>query len=703
MPDHVVIGSPGWEALARRRRMWLGALVLLPAVAAGWAFTQSLPSSMPFALLAGLGLLFATLFAWISWGAWTAVAGYLVLRQSRHRAAPAPVATAPEATAPEASPDDLGQTALVFPICDEDVDRVFAGVRVTYQSLAATRRLERFEFYILSDSHDPDTWIAEEASWARLCRGVGGFGRIYYRRRPRPTGGKAGNVAEFCRGWGRRYQYMVVLDADSIMAGSTIVRLVALMDGHPEVGIIQTLPMPVNKTSLFARIRQFSSRLCGPICAAGLHYWQLGDGVYWGHNAIVRVEPFMASCGLPRLPGTPPLGGQIMSHDFVEAALIRRAGWTVWLAYDLEGSYEEVPTTIPDHLKRDRRWCRGNLQHARLLWLPGLSVGHRLHLLFGVGAYLMAPLWMVFLVAEMAIAAAGMHLRGGGGAVQGAPPHADWTIQLFTATFAMLLLPKMLALALVLADGATARRFGGRVGCVLSVALDLVISAVVAPTVMVSHTWFVMSILAGARVRWTSQRRRDYALTWPDAWRGQGGVTALGILWLVVATRIQFPVMVEWLTPMLAGLLFAVPVSVYTSSAALGDLAKDWGLFLTPEETKPPRVLRQLRQSLESCARRTTPEPSRGNAFARTVVDPYVNAHHIWQVMFRAEDRAPGAGGSFVERALQTDPSALSAEEQAAFLDDPDSLARLHIAVWSAPEAIARRWWAYALHPDQHA
>ncbi|HET9000503.1 MAG TPA: glucans biosynthesis glucosyltransferase MdoH [bacterium] len=698
MPDPVVIGSPGWEALARRRRMSLGALVILPAAAAGWAFTQSLPPSLPWVPLVGLGLLFSTLFAWISWGAWTAIAGYLVLRQSHHRTSPAPVATADEA-----SPDDRGRTVIAFPICDEDVDRVFAGVRATYQSVAATGRLERFEFYILSDSHDPDTWIAEEASWARLCRGVDGFGRIYYRRRPGPTGGKAGNLAEFCRGWGRRYQYMVVLDADSIMAGSTIVQLVALMDGHREVGIIQTLPVPVNKASLFARARQFSSRLCGPVCAAGLHYWQLGDGVYWGHNAIVRVEPFMASCGLPRLPGTPPLGGQIMSHDFVEAALIRRAGWTVWLAYDLEGSYEEVPTTIPDHLKRDRRWCRGNLQHARLLWLPGLSVGHRLHLLFGISAYLMAPLWMMFLAAEMVIAAAGPHLRSGSVAVTGASLHADWAIRLFGATFAMLLLPKILALALVLGDSAAVRRFGGRVGCVLSVVLELFISAVVAPTVMVSHTWFVISILAGARVGWASQRRRDYALTWPDAWRGQWGVTAFGIVWLVVAARMQFPVMVEWLAPMLSGLLLAVPVSVYSSSAGVGALAREWGLFLTPEERKPPLVLRQLRHALESRPpQRTNPELSWGNTFARTVVDPYVNAHHIWQMMFRAEDRAPSAGGSLVERALQTDPIALDPEEQAAFLDDPDSLARLHLAVWSAPEAIARRWWAHALRPDQH-
>jgi membrane glycosyltransferase len=224
----------------------------------------------------------------------------------------------------------------------------------------------------------------------------------------------------------------------------------------------------------------------------------------------------------------------------------------------------------------------------------------------------------------------------------------------------------------------------------------------VAPAMMVNHTWFVISILAGARVRWASQRRRDYALTWLDAWRGLGGVTALGIVWVAVAAWIQFPVMVEWLAPMLSGLLLAVPVAVYSSSGALGDLAREWGLFLTPEETKRPRVLRQLRRSLERRPQRMTPETPSGHAFARTVVDPYVNAHHIWQMMFRAEDRTPGAAGSLVERALHTDPIGLYPEEKAAFLDDPDALARLHLAVWSAPEAIARRWWAHALPPEQH-
>jgi membrane glycosyltransferase len=195
---------------------------------------------------------------------------------------------------------------------------------------------------------------------------------------------------------------MVMLDADSIMAGSTLVRMVRLMERRADAGMIQTVPVAVNRRSLFARVQQFASRVYGPMFAAGLHYWQLGDGQYWGHNAIIRVGPFMAHCVLPRLPGKPPLGGEIMSHDFVEAALMGRAGWTLWLAYDLGGSYEEVPSTLLEEMRRDRRWCQGNLQHLKLLFTQGLFGAHRALFLNGVLSYVSAVLWFLFLTLSTA-------------------------------------------------------------------------------------------------------------------------------------------------------------------------------------------------------------------------------------------------------------------------------------------------------------
>src|SRR6185369_2030818 len=209
----------------------------------------------------------------------------------------------------------------------------------------------------------PATIVREEQAWLDWCRDVDGFGRIFYRRRRVRLRRKSGNVADFCRRWGARYPYMVMLDADSVMNGDTLARLVELMDQHPGVGIIQTVPVAVSRRSLFARVAQFASAAYAPMFSAGLHFWQLGDGQYWGHNAIIRTAPFMKHCALARLPGKPPLGGEILSHDFVEAALMGRAGWTTWLAYDLGGSWEEVPSTLLEEMNRDRRWCQGNLQH----------------------------------------------------------------------------------------------------------------------------------------------------------------------------------------------------------------------------------------------------------------------------------------------------------------------------------------------------
>jgi membrane glycosyltransferase len=697
-------GRPIWQRLARQRRWCLIGGAVAPGCAAGWMFLLTLPPGMPRILAVMLGILFSALFAWLAWNAWTTIAGMLALRNPRRLGALGRGLDAgpermdpgrlrphgPNPLSPRGERAAEGRTAIVFPICDEDTERVFAGLEATYRSLGETGQLEAFDVFVLSDSRDLQAWMREETAWTTLCKTVNGFGRIHYRRRTAPGGGKAENIADFCRRWGRLYRYMVVLDADSVMAGPTIVTLVDLMEAHPGVGIIQTLPMPVNRSSLFARIRQFASRLYGPLSAAGLAYWQLGDGVYWGHNAIVRVEPFMASCGLPRLPGTPPLGGQIMSHDVVEAAFMGRAGLTVWLAHDLEGSYEELPPTLPDYLARDRRWCRGNLQHGRLLWQPGLSFGHRLHLLLGIGSYVAAPLWLLFLVAEMMVAVGAGPTRGVFGGVPGGF-RSGWMLSLLSATAVLLLAPKVLALGLVLNRAEEARRFGGRLRCTLSAVLEMVFSALTAPITMVSHAWFVISILTGARVRWTSPPRHDYALRWRDAMAHHTGATAAGTAWIAAAVRIHRPDIIEWLTPILAGLLLSIPISVFSSSVLLGTLARRWGLFLTPEETAPPRVLRELHLALDRRHARHHAAVRPVDAFVQAVVDPIANAQHVWQATFRARDGSSSAA-HLVEKAVRAGPARLGADERAAILEDPESLAALHVAVWSAPTTLTRRW-----------
>ncbi|HXB52880.1 MAG TPA: glucans biosynthesis glucosyltransferase MdoH, partial [Rhizomicrobium sp.] len=321
--------------------------------------------------------LFAILFAWIASSFWMTVFGAFA-RFTRAQLLPLKPAAGPSAA----------RTAILMPVFNEDVARVFSGVRAIQEAAGAD-----FDFFILSDSTNPASWVAEELAWQSLKRELGEEARIYYRHRARNTGRKAGNIQEFCENWGQLYDYMVILDADSLMTGKTLAHLVGVMDANPRAALIQAPAQLVGRNSLFARIQQFASSVYGPLHTAGLAFLQGPDGNYWGHNAIIRVHAFMQCCGLPRLPGRPPFGGEIMSHDFVEAALLRRAGWDVWMAPDIGGSFEEPPPTLMDYLIRDRRWCQGNLQHLRIVFAQGLTLPSRLHLAMGIMSYVSSPLW----------------------------------------------------------------------------------------------------------------------------------------------------------------------------------------------------------------------------------------------------------------------------------------------------------------------
>ena len=294
------------------------------------------------------------------------------------------------------------RAAVVVPIYNEDTHRVFAGLQAIWTELAAEAEAARCDLFILSDTTDPDIWLAELEAWQDFLQATPGAERVFYRRRLRNVQRKSGNIEDFVTRWGGAYGYMVVLDANSLMTGQAIAELVRRMDANPAVGLIQAPPKLVRGHSLFARLLQFSGELYGPLSATGISYWALGEGNYWGHNAIIRVAPFAELCSLPLLPGRAPLGGEIMSHDFVEAALLRRGGWQVWIADDVPGSYEEPPPTVADFATRDRRWCQGNLQHMKVLFTRNLHWVSRLHLGIGIMAYLTSPLWLVFLLLSAA-------------------------------------------------------------------------------------------------------------------------------------------------------------------------------------------------------------------------------------------------------------------------------------------------------------
>ena len=679
----------------RRRRAALTVLVLLPTVVASLFMVEVLPYQGRAPLELAIVVVFGALFGWISIGFWTAIFGFFTLIRRRRRFAITNLPPPPNDFAPG------GRTAVVMPIAEEPVERVFAGLRAMHDSLERTGALAHFDFFVLSDSSSPDTFVAEEAAWMRWVRDVGGLGRIFYRRRAVRVRRKSGNVADFCRRWGTQYRYMIMLDADSLMAGETLLRLVHLMESRADVGMIQTAPTALNRRSLFARVQQFSSRVYGPMFAAGLHFWQLGDGQYWGHNAIIRVAPFMAHCALPKLPGSPPLGGEILSHDFVEAALMGRVGWTLWLAYDLGGSYEEVPSTLLEEMKRDRRWCQGNLQHLRLLFSEGLFGAHRALFVNGVLSYVSALLWFTFLGLSTAEAILDA-LREPDYFPYGASLfpewpiwRPDWALALLAVTAMILFLPKLLSITLIVFKSRDARLFGGAARLTLSVLLEIVMSSLLAPIRMTFHSRFVVQNLLGRTVGWRSQGREDAQTGWGEALRHHWIDTVVASVWGLALYSLN-PDYFWWVTPIVGALILSVPTSVLASRVRLGDAARRLGLFLIPAEIEPPRELRELVAYLAAgeaeAARRT---PAERDGLVRVAVDPLLNALHrtLLGARRRLRPAIRAARVALLERALAEGPAALSAGERRRLLRDPELVDRLHERVWALPDqARAARW-----------
>jgi membrane glycosyltransferase len=623
-------------------------------------------------------VVFTILFGWVSVGFWTAVMGCWVLLIGGDRHA---ITRSVSRSTP--IPSDA-RTAIVMPICNEHVTRVFAGLRATYESLAATGALGCFDLFILSDSSEPDTRAAETKAWLDLCEAVGGFGRVFYRWRRHRIKRKSGNVADFCRRWGSRYRYMVVLDADSVMSGECLTALVRLMEANPTTGIIQTAPLAAGRDTLYARVQQFATRVYGPVFTAGLHFWQLGESYYWGHNAIIRIAPFMRHCGLGRLSGRGPLSGEILSHDFVEAALMRRAGWKVWIAYDLPGSYEEMPPNLLDELKRDRRWCQGNLINARLFLADGLHPAHRAVFMTGAMAYLSAPLWLLSLALSTGLIAVQTLI----GPTYFLQPRQlfpvwpawdpEWAVGLAAATALVLFLPKVLAAVLV--AGRDARRFGGAAHLALSLLLEMVFSALLAPVRMLFHTQFVVAALTGWRIHWNSPPREDAQTAWGEAVRRHGPHTLLGLLWAGGVYWLA-PSFFWWLLPVVGPLALSIPISVWSSRVSLGRWLRAAKLFLIPEESRPPRELRAMSHHLER-----GPQPL---GFADAVAEPLGNAIAVASGPARPglSPARQAAGAEAMGAALQGGPAGLTDRQKMLLLDDPDSLSLLHFHVWTASEA----------------
>ena len=399
------------------------------------------------------------------------------------------------------------------------------------------------------------------------------------------------------RRWGGAYPQFLILDADSLMTGDTIVRLAAAIEGHDDVALIQTLPVIVNGSTLFARMQQFAGRVYGPVIAYGVAWWHGAESNYWGHNAMIRTRAFAECAGLPELRGVKPFAGTVLSHDFVEAALLRRGGWALHMIPALGGSYEEGPPSLTDMLVRDRRWCQGNLQHGAVLPARGLHWVSRWHLLIGIGHYFTAPMWAMLMIVGISIPLLHAGFSFGHFSLEGFTPTGYWREQdedrflgVFALTMSMLLSPKLMGWLATVTDPVMRRGCGGALRTAAGVLLETLLAALMAPVTMFVQSRGVAEVLAGRDSGWESQRRDDGSLPLRELVRLYGGMTVFGIGAGIAAWMVS-PALLAWMSPVVLGLVLAIPIVALGASPRAGQWLRRRGVFTTPEEQVPPEVL----------------------------------------------------------------------------------------------------------------
>ena len=527
--------------------------------------------------------LFVLLFAWIAFSFMSVLAGFVVLLFR----AKDPLGIDPAAPLPSIG----SRNAMLLPTYNEDPYRIMARLRAMCESVDQSGYGSGFDWFVLSDTTNPSVWIAEEKCFLRLREDLRAK-NIFYRHRPENTARKSGNIEDWIKRFGAGYDHMIILDADSLMTGDTIVRLVSAMERHPGVALIQTLPIVVNARTLFARLQQFSGRLYGPLIAAGIAWWHGSEGNYWGHNAIIRVRAFAQDAGLPDLHGRKPFGGHILSHDFVEAALMRRTGWAIRMVPTLGGSFEECPPSLLDFAARDRRWCQGNLQHLAVLPARGLHWVSRLHLLTGIGSYLTAPLWLLFLVLGILISLQAQFVRPEY-FPKGFSLFPKWPAQdpilaawVFVGTMGLLILPKLLAYVLLETQTRNRTQFGGGLLVFVGVMIETFLSGLIAPVMMIFQSSAVGEILLGRDAGWQVQRRDDGEWPTSDLIRKYAVPTLFGVGMAASAFAVSLPLLL-WMAPVIVGLLLSVPIAMLSSRVS----DPNSRLFRTPEQTAPPQVL----------------------------------------------------------------------------------------------------------------
>ncbi|MAO29318.1 MAG: glucans biosynthesis glucosyltransferase MdoH [Alteromonas sp.] len=579
-------------------RLFIMAMLVIPSTAlAGWSLYEIfLPNGLTNLEIAQLGL-GLTLFAWLCMAFWTGIIGFVLQLFNID-----PLSLRKKQCVPDQDSPLVQKHAVVMPVYNEDTRRIMVGFEACVREIMGSAQAEQFDFFMLSDTRDEQKAEAELRAWNRMTKRLGRYAsHVLYRRREEKSHRKVGNLKDFCERWGANYESMIVLDADSIMSGERMLDLARRIEQNPDTALVQTIPMPVRQDTFFGRFVQFAAHLYSPMLATGLSFWQTDSANYWGHNAIIRIAPFMQHCGLPTLEGRAPFGGEVLSHDFVEAALLRRAGWQAYLLTDTTGSYEEVPSNIVDYAIRDRRWVQGNIQHLGLLKVKGLKTANRLHFLFGAFAYISS----LVLFCMLALGTADALIRA-----TSVPDFFVSEYQLFPSwqvarqdmmmvtmwgTAALLFLPKLLGITLALIKRRS--EFGGAFSLLKSAILELVMAVLIAPLMMFYHSYFVISVFIGHSVKWEAQEREGRKVPWSVAFKHTQIMSCLAVIW-GVTTFYYTPSLFMWLLPVLIGMVLAAPIIRLYSSTHLGVSLRNWGVFVIDQEVKECMALKRLRVAM---------------------------------------------------------------------------------------------------------
>ena len=524
--------------------------------------------------------LFAVTLPWYVIGFWNAVIGFAIMRFGRD-----PVgAVLPAARRVSGNEPITTSTAILLCIRNEPPARAAVAAETIMAGLAAAADADRFHFYVLSDTNDPDIAAAEEKQFGALKAAWHDRIPLTYRRRTHNTGYKAGNIRDFCERWGMLHDFAVILDADSVMSVDLLRRLVRMMQMDPQLGILQTLVIGMPTASPFGRMFQFGMRLAMRSYTIGSAWWQADCGPYWGHNAIVRIAPFMAYCQLPVLAAGALVQGHVLSHDQIEAVLMRKAGYEVRILPEEGSSFEQNPPTLVEFVRRDLRWCQGNNQYWHFVTVPGLAPISRYQLAFALLMFLGSPAWIGLLLLGSVAAATTVDTF----------VRPDLGFLLLILVLALWFAPNLATMADVLTRSPLQRAFGGAGRFIASFFTNAVFVLLLAPIMWTSHTLFFVRLLLGRTVEWKAQLREDHRVPWTVAIRQFWPHTLIGLI-PVLLLALTAPAGIPFALLIAAGPLLSIPLAVATASPALGRTMIAAGLCRLPEESNPPSELIALK------------------------------------------------------------------------------------------------------------